>query len=254
MILTGLPSHVMGQPITKAKYSITPFSLLIIKPDEASIADSLKAFADSIERKHIKRYYASISTLEMFRPTGNNEAKKEADLRIEEIKSREMEAYDFKYYQLVSDMALFELKSLLNPVFWGEDYVAHEPILDGYIIDRGELFTADSKKIAKYYEVDYIVTFENIHMEQKEGKAILKIITTLFSAKKHKAVLIKEVEGNPPLENFKFFYQIYSPGSQENNFHESDIRCDNYLECMFRSAIRFATEELYRALITAQKK
>jgi hypothetical protein len=38
------------------------------------------------------------------------------------------------------------------------------------------------------------------------------------------------------------------------NIHEFRIHCDNYLECAFKSAVRFSTEEIFKAIEKRQKK
>lgn len=243
-----------GQKTTTEQELFKPFSLLIINPDSAQIADTLFVWADSIEKKHIDRYYYSIKALEMLRNMGDEESKRETDQRIQQIKQREMEAYDFKYYHTVANSTLFELSTLFNTNYWEENYSSRQTILEGSIIDRSDLFTYDLKKLGKQYKVDYIVTFENIRTAKKDGIGTIKYTTTLFWTRSNKIILKKEVEGNALVDNFRFLQDIYSSVSNENKFHESEIHCDNYLECMFKSAVRFSTEELFEAISKNQKK
>jgi hypothetical protein len=121
-------------------------------------------------------------------------------------------------------------------------------------VDKGELFTYDFEKLAKYYKVDYIITFEDIHSGTKKGVGTLHYTTTLFWTKDNKTILKKEIEGNAPVDNYKFFQDIFAFVSNDDNFHDSEIHCDNYLECMFKSAVRFSTEDLFKAIAKRQKK
>lgn len=242
------PSHAQ-----KTKQDLfNPFSILIIKPDSAKIADTLRAWADSIERGHIDNYYYSIKVEEMAQQWGNEEVKKKSEQRIREIKAREMDAYNFKYYHTVAYKTLYELAVLFNTNYWEKNFASRQTVLDGDVIDRNELFTYDLKKLADYYEVDYIVTFENIHTDHKDGVGTLKYTVTLFWSKKNKIILRKEIEGNAPVNNFNLLQEIFPNG--EEFFHESGIHCDNYLECMFKSVVRFSTEEIFKVISKNQRK
>jgi hypothetical protein len=239
-----------GQGETTKQDQFKPFSLLIINPDGAEIADTLKVWADSIERKYIDRYYFSIKTMESMREWGDEESKRQTDLRIQAAKMREMEAHDFKYYHTVTNSTLFELGVLFNTNYRDKNYSSRETILEGGIIDRADLFTHDLGKLGKHYKVDYIVTFDSIRTGSRDGIGTLNFTTTLFSTKRNKTILKKEIEGNAPVDNYKLLGQIFPSG----NFHESGIHCDNYLECMFKSAVRFSTEELFNVISQYQKK
>ena len=102
--------------------------------------------------------------------------------------------------------------------------------------------------------MDYILTFENIRSGSKNGVGTLNYGIRLYWTKQNKIILDKEIEGNAPVDNYKYLYQIYSADSDENIFHESGVSCDNYLDCMLKSTIRFSTEELYREIYKRQKK
>jgi hypothetical protein len=239
-----------GQGETTKQDQFKPFSLLIINPDGAEIADTLQVWADSIEKKYIDRYYYSIKTMESMKEWGDDESKQQMDTRIQAAKMREMEVHDFKYYHTVTNSTLFELSTLFNTNYWEKNYSSRLTILEGAIIDRADLFTHDLGKLAKHYKVDYIVTFDSIRTDRRGGIGTLKFTTTLFSTKRNKIILKKEIEGNAPVDNYTLLSQILPPG----NFHESGIHCDNYLECMFKSAVRFSTEELFNAISQYQKK
>jgi hypothetical protein len=249
-----LTMNCYGQGKVGKQTVFKPFSLLIIKPDSAAIFDSLTVFADSIEKKHLAKYYYYINMLESFKEMGDEKSREETALQIQALKSREMEAYDFRYYHLVSQLTVFELTTLFNANASKENHDSRSAILEADVIDRYDLFTYDLKKLTKYYKVDYIITFEDFHTSEKEQKATLTYVITLFSAKKNQVILKKEIEGNTQLNNFKFFYQINSPGSKENKFHETAVDCDNYLECMIKSAVRFSSEEIFNAIGRNQKR
>jgi hypothetical protein len=239
-----------GQSENTKQDRFKPFSLLIINPDGAEVADSLQVWADSIEKKHIDRYYYSIRTMESMKQWGDEESKRQTDMRIQAAKMREMEVLDFKYYHTVTTTTLFELGALFNTNYWEKNYSSRQTIFEGGIVDRADLFTYDLEKLGKHYKVDYIVTFDSIRTDSRDGVGTLKFTTTLFSTKRNKTILKKEIEGNAPVDNYKLLSQIFPSG----NFHESGIHCDNYLECMFKSAVRFSTEELFNAISRYQKK
>jgi hypothetical protein len=252
ILLIVINSYCFGQGETTELDQYKPFTVLIIKPDGAKIADSLMVWADSIESKHIARYYSPVEGLRSLYEMGTEDMKREAGRRIQEAKLREMEAHDFKYYHTVSDQSLFDLRTLFNTNHRQSNHLLEEPVFQGYTIDRAELFTDDFEKLCRYYKVDYILTFENIHTDTKDKIGILKFVATLFWTKENKMILKRQIEGNASVYNFKFLYQI--KGTDRNSFHESGIHCDNYLECMFKSAVRFSTEELYRVISQNQKK
>ena len=192
--------------------------MLIIKPDGARITDSLNIYADSIEQKYIRKHHNA-------------------------------DADNFKYFHFVSDLSSRELQTLFEVDFGRKNYSTRENLIDVSVIDRKGSFSSDFSQLAKSYEVDYIITFEDIHTDQNEGIPTLKFTITLFSVKRNVVILNNEMEGNAPVNNFKYLHQIYSTDNRDCSlFHESGIYCDNYLECMFRSAVRFSTEELYNSI------
>jgi hypothetical protein len=243
-------NYCYGQGETTKQDRFKPFTLLLINPDGAEIADTLQVWADSIEKKYIDRYHYSIKTMESMREWGDEESKRQTDIRIQAAKMKEMAVHDFKYYHTVTNSTLFELGTLFNTDYWEKKYSSRETILEGDIIDRADLFTYDLGKLGKHYKVDYIVTFDSIRTDSRDGIGIMKFTATLFSTKRNKIILEKEIEGNAPVDNYKLLSQILPSG----NFHESGIHCDNYLECMFKSAVRFSTEELFNAISQYQKK
>lgn len=117
------------------------------------------------------------------------------------------------------------------------------------MVDRSELRSSNPKKIAKRYKADYIVSFENIHTAGSKQSPTLHYVVKLFSTATNEEILKKEIAGNAPVDNYKSLTQIH-PG----RYHDSGIHCDNYLECMIISAVRFSTEELFNAIENRQRK
>lgn len=231
----------------KAKQDLfEPFNIIMVKPGNARIPDSLKIYADSIERSQQRMYSNSIKAFDKMREKRNDEDKKEIDVQIERIKLREKEIKNFKYYHSIADRTLFELRILFNTNETETDATLGNPILEGIAID----YTTDLKNLRKRYNVDYIVTFDNIYVDRKKGVSTLNYVTRLFWTKKNKVILKKKIEGNAPVNNYKSLNQIFPPG----NIHEHGVYCGNYLECMIKSAVRFSTEELFKTISNKQKK
>jgi hypothetical protein len=98
------------------------------------------------------------------------------------------------------------------------------------------------------------VSFEDIHTDSRNGVGVLSYTTTLYSAKAKKFLLRKTTEGNALVSNHRSLAQIFSQEKQSGNLREAPVHCDNYLECMFTSAVRFSTEELFLAIAAKQRK
>jgi len=252
LFLTGISVTSSGQG-----RGVRPFYILMINPDKADIADSLKVWADSIERRNLREYYNSLKSFENSKNDGGEEWRKEMDAIILETKAREKEKINFKYYHELTYVLSAELGKLFNADYWintRENLFSRQSMIDVQIINRSDVPTNDLKKLASYFNVDYILTFENVRSGSKNEIGILKFSIQLYWTKKNKVILDKEIEGNAPVDNFKYLFQIYSPDSDVNIFHESGVSCDNYLDCMLTSAIRFSTEELYGEIYKRQKK
>src|SRR5271154_733445 len=102
----------IGQEKTKQEL-FKPFTITIVKPDTARIADSLKVYADTLEKRHRDGYFSSIKNLERnfnkMKEHGTEEMKNHVTLQIQQMKSRENEIYKFKYYHTIAEKTLFEL-------------------------------------------------------------------------------------------------------------------------------------------------
>jgi hypothetical protein len=227
-----------------------PFAILIIKPDNAHIHDSLNIYAEAIEDSQFRMYLSVIKSLELFREKSSDEEKKKIDIEIQQTITRAKNDRDFKYFHSIAIKTLRELNLLFNSNDVDTDYTLHNPVLIGKAVDRAELSTSNEKKIGRHYNVDYIVSFENIRTAGTKEAPTLQYSVKLFSIGANTQIMKKEIEGNASVDNYKSLKQIFPPG----NMHESRIDCDNYLECMITSAVRFSTEELFRAIEKEQKK
>lgn len=255
LYLTFVIQDVLGQELSTKQELYNPFSILIIKPDSATIPDSLRVWGDSIENKFVSRHYYAVRMLESMKEWSGEEEKKEWDQRIKAKKLQEMDAYNFKYYHTLANSTLFELNVLFNTQYWEKDFLSKLPnIIVGHLIERGELFSYDLSKIGHYYEVDYVVLFEHIQVDHRNGMGVLLYFTTLFSTKEDKILFKKRIEGNAQVLNHKSLAQISSQKSIQEKAEEAAVHCDNYLECMFTSAARFSTEELFMEIAKHQKK
>lgn len=241
--------NTRGQEITKQDL-FRPFSVIIIKPDNAKISDSLNVYAQRIEDRQFLMYFSVIKSLEKEWEKKNDEQRKEIEQQIHETIVRAKDDSQFKYFHTIANRTLRELKSLFNSNEIETDYTLDNPVLTGEVVDRSQLSTLNPKKIGKSYKVDYIVSFENIHTTGTKQSPTFSYVLKLVSTTENKEILRKEIEGNASVDNYKSLREIFPPG----NIHEIGVDCDNYLECMIISAVRFSTEELFRAIEKRQKK
>lgn len=125
-------NYCYGQAESTKQDRFKPFTLLLINPDGAEIADTLKVWADSIAKKHIDRYYYSIKTMESMREWGDEESKRQTDIHIQAAKMREMEVHDFKYYHTITNSTLFELGALFNTNYWEKKLFFQRDYFEGW--------------------------------------------------------------------------------------------------------------------------
>ena len=130
-------SYGQNERTTQAPFR--QFSLLIINPDGAQISDTLLVWADSIEKKYIAGYYSAIENMESMRKWGDRKLRQQIDLQIKAAKSREKDIKNFKYYYVIPNSTLFELRTLFNTRYSKDGYSSRQLILDGSIIDRSNL-------------------------------------------------------------------------------------------------------------------
>jgi hypothetical protein len=225
-----------------------PFSVIVIKPNNAQIADTLSVYAESIEAKQSAMYLSVIRALEKRKENGDDDEKKKIDAEIHQTHERAKNDRDFKYFHSIAFKTLRELRSLFNSNEIETDYTLNNPVLTGEVLGRTQLQTSN-EGIGIFYKADYIVSFENIHTAGTKQSPTLRYVVRLLSTEANEEILRKEIEGNVSADNYKSLKQIHPSGG-----HERGIHCDNYLECMIMSAVRFSTEELFKAVEKRQKK
>ena len=108
-----------------------PFTILIFKPVNAAIADSLNVYADSIEQRNRDGFFISIENMEKLRELGIDDQKEKYDIQIQEMKSRENEIYKFKYYHSIAERTLFELRQLFNANYGGSNFNSSVNTIEG---------------------------------------------------------------------------------------------------------------------------
>lgn len=234
-----------------------PFTLLVIHPTSAKIDNLLKPYADSLERNRIDRHKAASSFIDKLTQALSDEKIREFEDRMPGLKYRATMELDFKYYQTVSELTLFELNSLYNPTHWENGYSPNNKVMTGYASESSKLIGESYKELSKTYDVDYIITFENIRTENNSNDInhiTLKFTSILYSAKKKNVVLRKEFTGNSQLRDYESLNDIFFKVNQEHRQLERSIDCDNYLDCLFKSAIRNSTSEIYETIGSIQKK
>jgi hypothetical protein len=236
-----------GQENTK-QHIFKPFSVIIIKPDDAQIADTLSVYAESIEAKQSAMYLSVIRSLENRRKHSDDDEKRKIDAEIHQTKERAKNDRNFKYFHSIAFKTLRELKSLFNSNEIETDYTLNNPVLTGEVLDHTQLRTLN-EGIGESYKADYIVSFENIHTAGTKQSPTFRYVVKLLSTATNEEILRKEIEGNTSVDNYKSLRQIFPSGG-----HERGIHCDNYLECMIISAVRSSTEELFKAIEKRQKK
>jgi hypothetical protein len=206
-----------------------PFSILIISPDSASIDSSLINLIDTVEYAYRDIYYKAIREMEFWKTLEDEDQKRETELKIQRAKWMEMEIYDFKYFQTISIGSYVALLESFNKYPWEEKSLVCE------IEETRWLYTRDMLKLAKYYAVDYIVSFKNIHTDRAGDKLTLKMTTVLYSEKQNGIIFEKEMSG-----------------TTDSNF--GTWRCKNDLLCLLHNVTKSSTEEIEVVLAARQKK
>ena len=247
LLCTFIYSH--GQETSKQDI-FKPFAVIIIKPDKAQIPDSLNVYADAMEDKQFMMYFSVINSLEDQWKIGDDEAKKKIEQEVHQTIKRAKEDLNFRYFHTIAIKTKRELNSLFNSNEFETDFTFNNPVLTCELVDRSHLLSTNLKKIGQRYKVDYIISFENIRTAGTQKAPTLLYVVKLFSSSANKEILRKEIEGNASVDKYKSLEQILPPG----NMHERGVNCDNYLDCMMMSAIRFSTEELFKAIEKRQRK
>ena len=176
------------------KGKFTPFKLIVLKPDTAIIDRSLYSGRDSVEAGYLRRYYHAIEHMEellnsKYLQNDTSFIRRQEEYKAELVvaKAAESEAKIFRYYQTLSTYST----EVYN--FYFNEYEPFSKIIElpNQATDIPSLF-----KLADTSKADYVVFFNNIHSEDKEGLPILKLTTSLYSKRDNKIILKKETEGD----------------------------------------------------------
>ncbi len=220
---------LFAQEASKVKYR--PFSLLIVNPDSISLHKSLRPFIDTVEMDFREFYYSELKQMELFVDFEPEEKKHETKLKIQRAKWAEMDVQNIKYFQLIPILTCAELWDLFN------EGNSHQFSFD--YIPREELFSNDLEKIARYYEVDYVLTYKQITTPVESGEPVLKIEIELFSKRDERIVY----------EGISYGYaRFYTDNSGVLK------ACANDLQCMLESGVISSSADLFNFLKKEQKK
>ncbi len=225
-------SRLFGQSDDHVQESTyKPFRILIISPDSSKIDKTLTHLTDSIELEYREMYYKALNELEIRKKTEDDDKKRETEMAIQEAKWMEMEVYDFKYYQFISMGAFITLLEHFNLYPWAKKSLTCE------LEEPRWLFTYDSEKLTRYYDVDYIIYFQGINIVKDDDEDVLTMTmeTSLFSRAESKNILQKET-----LVTSENFY--------------CTLRGKNKLMCLLTNMVESSTEELITELTERQKK
>jgi hypothetical protein len=208
-----------------------PFSILIISPDSISLHESLKPLVDTVEADFREVYYSYIKQMELLEKLEPEEKRQETKLKIQRAKLAEMDVHNTYYYQLIPMLTCSELWDLFNAQD-NRDFSFD-------FISRDELFSYDVKKIADYYQTDYILTYKQIATPMQDGEPVLKIQMELFGRKASKIIYEGVAYGHS---------RFYKDNSGELR------ACSNDLQCLLESGVISSTADLFTFLKRQQKK
>jgi len=219
----------LGQGKTDKEYK--PFSILIISPDSISLHESLRPLVDTVESDFREVYYSYIKQMELFEKFEPGEKRQETKRKIQRAKLAEMDVHNTYYYQFIPMLTCSELWDLFN----AQD--SRDFSFD--FISRSDLFSYDIKKIADYYQTDYILTYKQITTPIQDGEPVLKIEMELFGRKESKIVYEGAAYGHA---------RFYTDNS-------GVLRaCSNDLQCLLESGVISSTSNLFAFLKKRQKK
>lgn len=212
-----------------------PFKMIIITPDTAIIDDHLKIFIDTVEQNYIRRYYYSVRQMEELLnfKDYSDEMKKEFEKnkpRLEEnikaAKSLEPEIKKFKYFETI-------------PIYTSEVFQLYfneyPPISTFQVIRSESLKTKNLEQITNEHDADYVVLYKDIHTDSKDGQAIMRLTTTLYSKRKTKLLMNKESTG-------------------DTNSYGDMWTCSDPLSCLLVTSVRSSSMEIYEVVSKLQKR
>ena len=174
--------------------SFEPFRMGIVKPETAIISKPLEHLADSVELNFEREYYKSIIQLEeliAFKgfPESDNELLDESnntlEIELKRLKEDKEEILNFKYFELLSSTATVLYK-----------YYFYASIQGTEIIETPKLNGIDPIQLMDSLNFDYLLIYDNIQINSKKQKAVMKLRETLFSAKTGKAIILNNTESD----------------------------------------------------------
>ena len=152
-------------------------------------------------------------------------------MEIQRARLADMDVHNTHYYQFIPMLTCSELWDLFN----AQDN--NDFSFD--FISRDELFSHDIKKIADYYQTDYILTYNQITTPLQNGEPVLKIEMELFGKKESKIIYEGVAYG---------YARFYTDNS-------GVLRaCYNDLQCLLESGVMSSTSDLFTFLKRRQKK
>ncbi|RYE37794.1 MAG: hypothetical protein EOP48_28135 [Sphingobacteriales bacterium] len=166
-----------------------PFKLLVIQPDTAIIDKTFYPDTDSIVQSQIRRYYQYVAKQEdALKCEGcDSSFKTEIKSSLPKLKALEPEVKKFKYFQLISNYSA----NVYN--FYFNEYEPYSTIIE---IPSQTTSLARLKALADSAKADYIIFYNNIHMESNKGLPIFKLTTSLYFRSEDKIIMSKETEGD----------------------------------------------------------
>lgn len=209
-----------------------PFKLVVLKPDTAIIDRALYTETDSIQSDYLKRYYSSIDQMEHLinskkfpDDTSFKATQERMKLEVATARALEPEIKKFKYYQTLSAYST----EVYN--FYFNEYEPFSTIIE---LPNQKTDLVSLKKLADTSKADYVIFFNNIYTQVKDGLPILKLTTSLYSKKENKIILTKETEGDTSSRG-----DMWTCGSTT-------------LSCLFINGVRTSTNEVAPVIVKAQ--
>lgn len=168
-----------------------PFKLIVLKPDTAIIDETLYPDIDTIRANYLSRYYSYVQQIEQrinsknFPEESGKATQERFKAELAALKILEPEVKKFKYYHAFSAYSI---------EFYGVYFNKYEPYSTIIEFPSQKTDILSLSKLADTSKSDYIIFFNNIHTEIKNGFPILKLTTSLYSKKEKKIILRKETE------------------------------------------------------------
>ena len=208
------------------------FKLVVLKPDTAILDKTLYSETDSIKSDYLKRYYSSIEQMEHLINSKNfpddtsfKATQERMKVEVATAKALEPEIKKFKYYQTLSAYST----EVYN--FYFNEYEPFSTIIE---LPNQKTDLVSLKKLADTSKADYVLFFNNIYTEVKDGLPILKLTTSLYAKKYNKLILTKGTEGDTNSRG-----DMWTCGSTT-------------LSCLFINGVRTSSDEVARIITKAQ--